>query len=341
MDVMDRWENLITESHEQETRRPIHAAARQGETQMKRQAMVVVRPLIGLVLITGAIALFAPTFRSVAALSNVLENASVLFIMCTGMTVALIGGCLDLSVGSTYALASVVLGQLLMAHVAVPLAILGALASGVLCGVINGGIVSGTGIPPLIATLGTQLAFRGVANMIGAASNMSAFPASFDMLGSGFWGPMINCLIAFGVVWFFLGRTKMGFQSFAIGGNEEVARLAGIPVKRNKIIYYAMSGIMAALAGVVYTARVDMAQVNRGQGMELWAIAGVVIGGTSAFGGVGSVVTTVIGVLIISVLQAGMIHLRVEAFLQQVVVGVVIILAVWLDFWQRRRAASG
>ena len=308
---------------------------------MKRQAMVIVRPLVGLILITGIIAAFAPTFRSWAAFSNVLENASVLFIMCTGMTVALIGGCLDLSVGSTYALVSVVVGQMLMAHMAWPLAVAGGLAAGALCGVVNGVIVTGTGIPPLIATLGTQLMFRGVANMIGAASNMSAFPAAFDILGSGFWGPMINCIVAFALVWFFLTRTKVGFHSFAIGGNEEVARLAGIPVKRDKIIFYVICGLMAALAGIVYTARVDMAQVNRGTGMELWAIAGVVIGGTSAFGGVGSVVTTVIGVLIISVLQAGMIHLHVQAFMQQVVVGAVIVLAVWLDFAQRRRAARG
>ena len=308
---------------------------------MRRQGMVIVRPLVGLILIAGVIAVFAPTFRSWAAISNVFENASVLFIMCTGMTVALIGGCLDLSVGSTYALVSVVVGQLLMSQLPVPLAILGGLAAGAMCGVVNGVIVTGTGIPPLIATLGTQLMFRGVANMIGAASNMSHFPASFDILGSGFWGPMINCIISFSLVWFFLTRTKTGFHSFAIGGNEEVARLAGIPVKRNKIIYYVICGLAAALAGIVYTARVDMAQVNRGTGMELWAIAGVVIGGTSAFGGVGSVVTTVIGVLIISVLQAGMIHLHVEAFLQQVVVGAVIVLAVWLDFWQRRRATRG
>jgi ribose/xylose/arabinose/galactoside ABC-type transport system permease subunit len=308
---------------------------------MRRQAMVVVRPLIGLILIAGVIAVFAPTFRSWPAISNVFENASVLFVMCTGMTVALIGGCLDLSVGSTYALVSVVVGQLLMNHYPVPLAILGGLLAGALCGVINGVIVTGTGIPPLIATLGTQLMFRGVANMIGAASNMSAFPASFDIMGSGFWGPMIICVIAFAIVWFFLTRTKTGFHSFAIGGNEEVARLAGIPVKRDKIIFYVICGVMAALAGILYTARVDMAQVNRGQGMELWAIAGVVIGGTSAFGGVGSVVTTVIGVLIISVLQAGMIHLHVEAFMQQVAVGAVIVLAVWLDYAQRRRATRG
>jgi len=309
---------------------------------MRRQAMTIVRPLIGLLLITGVIALFAPTFRSWAAISNVFENASVLFIMCTGMTVALIGNCLDLSVGSTYALVSVVVGQILMNHILPwPLAILSGLFAGAVCGLINGLIVTGTGIPPLIATLGTQLMFRGIANMIGAASNMSAFPAAFDALGSGFWGPMINCLITFAIVWFFLTRTKTGFNTFAIGGNEEVARLAGIPVKKNKIIFYIISGIMAGWAGIVYTMRVDMAQVNRGVGMELWAIAGVVIGGTSAFGGVGSVVTTVIGVLIISVLQAGMIHLHVQAFMQQVAVGAVIVLAVWLDFWQRRRSAKG
>jgi ribose/xylose/arabinose/galactoside ABC-type transport system permease subunit len=330
---MDRWGSLFSRKKHHH----ISEAERQGDAGMKRQAMVIVRPLVGLIGIFAVIALFAPTFRSWAAFQNVLENASVLFIMCTGMTVALIGGCLDLSVGSIYALVSVVTGQLLIHNVPVPLAILGGLAAGAVCGAVNGVIVTGTGIPPLIATLGTQLVFRGIANMLGAAVDMSRFPASFDILGSGLWGPLINCIIAFIVVWFFLTRTKVGFHAFAIGGNEEVARLAGIPVKRDKIIYYVICGVMAALAGIVYTARVDLAQVNRGQGMELWAIAGVVIGGTSAFGGVGNIITTIIGVLIITVLQAGMIHLHVQAFLQQVVVGLTIIVAVWLDFIQRRR----
>jgi ribose/xylose/arabinose/galactoside ABC-type transport system permease subunit len=301
-----------------------------------RQFRDILSPMLALLLIYAVIWILAPTFRSTAAFANIFENASILFIMCTGMTIALIGGCLDLSVGSIYALVSVVTGQLLINHVPVPLAILGGLLSGVLCGVINGLIVTGTGIPTLIATLGTQLAFRGLANMIGAAVDMSRFPASFDILGSGTWGPVINCIIAFGVVWFILTRTKVGFQSFAIGGNEEVARLAGIPVKRNKIIYYCISGLMAALAGIVYTARVDMAQVNRGQGMELWAIAGVVVGGTSMMGGTGSVVKTIVGVLIITILQTGMIHLHVPSFWQQVATGALIIVAVWLDFLQRR-----
>jgi ribose/xylose/arabinose/galactoside ABC-type transport system permease subunit len=313
--------------------------ARPRQSQFGRQTRDIVPPLVALLLITAAIAILAPTFRQWAALANVLENSSYLFIMCTGMTIALIAGCLDLSVGSIYALVSVCTGQLLINHVPVPLAILGGLGAGMLCGVVNGIIVTQTNVPTLIATLGTQLAFRGVANMIGAAVDMSRFPPEFDILGSGTWGPVINCVIAFAIIWFILNRTKLGFHAFAIGGNQEVARLAGIPVNLDKIIIYAICGLMAALSGIVYTARVDLAQVNRGQGMELWAIAGVVVGGTSMFGGVGSVVKTIIGVLIINVLQAGMIHLHVPAFAQQVATGALIIVAVWLDYLQRKARA--
>ena len=306
------------------------------QSQFVRQARDIMSPMIALFLIYAVIWILAPTFRSTAAFANIFENASILFIMCTGMTIALIGNCLDLSVGSTYALVSVVTGQLLINSVPVPLAILGGLLIGALCGVLNGVIVTKTGIPVLIATLGTQLAFRGFANMLGAAVDMSRFPASFDIIGTGTWGPMVVCVISFVFIWFILNKTKLGFHAFAIGGNGEVARLAGIPVDRDRIIYYAICGLMAGLAGIVYSARVDMAAVNRGQGMELWAIAGVVVGGTSVAGGVGSVVKTIIGVLIITILQTGMIHLHVPSFAQQVATGALIIVAVWLDFIQRR-----
>jgi len=294
------------------------------------------RPMLGLILIVVVMFIFAPTFRQWVAITDVLQNSAVLFIMCTGMTVCLIAGCLDLSVGSIFALVSVVTGQLLVAGLPVPICILGGLLTGVLCGVINGVIVVKTGVPTLIGTLGTLMIFRGVANMIGSGVDMSRFPESFDWLGSGTIGPMINSVIAFGIVWFILSKTKLGFHAYAIGGNQEVARLAGIPVDRNKIIYYCISGVMAALASIVYTARVDFAHVNRGQSMELWAIAGVVIGGTSMFGGVGGVGKTIIGVLVIRVLEAGLIHLHVQSFWQQVAIGLVIIIAVWLDFIQRR-----
>ena len=309
---------------------------RPQQSQFVKDLREILSPMLALVLIYAVIWILAPTFRSGAAFANIFENASILFIMCTGMTIALIGGCLDLSVGSIYALVSVVVGQLLVNHVPIPLAILGGLFAGVLCGVVNGLIVTQTGIPTLIATLGTQLIFRGIANLIGAATEMSRFGPSFDILGAGTWGPVVNCIIAFAFVWFILGHTKLGFQAFAVGGNEEVARLAGIPVKRNKILYYCICGLTAALAGIVYTARVDMAQVNRGTGMELWAIAGVVVGGTSMMGGSGSVVKTIIGVMIITILQTGMIHLHVPSFWQQVATGALIIVAVWLDFVQRR-----
>jgi ribose/xylose/arabinose/galactoside ABC-type transport system permease subunit len=276
----------------------------------------------------------------VAAIQDVFETSVPLFIMCTGMTIALIGNCLDLSVGSIYALASVVVGQMLISGVPVPIAVLGGLAAGAICGVINGLIVIKMGVPTLIATLGTQMIFRGVANMIGTGKDMSHFGTAFAWLGQGLAGPMVVSAIAFLVIWFILSKTKLGFQTYAQGGNEEVARLAGIPVKKNIVVIYVICGMMAALASIVYTARVDFAYVNRGQGMELWAIAGVVIGGTSMFGGVGGVSKTVIGVLIFYVVQAGLIHLHFEAFWQQVVTGAVLVIAVWLDFLQRRADAS-
>jgi ribose/xylose/arabinose/galactoside ABC-type transport system permease subunit len=307
---------------------------------VKRQLKEVRSPLTAAFLITASIALLAPSFRQQAAFEDVLESAAVLFIMCTGMTIALIGNCLDLSVGSIYALASVVVGQLLLWGVPWPVAVGAALAAGAVCGVINGTIVVKLGVPTLIATLGTQMVFRGVANMIGAGKDMSHFDKTFTWIGQGLVGPMLVCAIAFFTIWFILSKTKLGFQAYAQGGNEEVARLAGIPVKRNIIIIYVICGVMAALASVVYTAKVDFAYVNRGQGWELWAIAGVVIGGTSMFGGVGGVGKTVIGVWIFYVLQAGLIHLHFEAFWQQIATGTVIIVAVWLDYLQRRAEAS-
>ena len=201
-------------------------------------------------------------------------------------------------------------------------------------------IVVKTGIPTLIATLGTQMAFRGVADMIGAGVDMEQFGKTFDWIGSGLQGPLLCSVIAFLIIWFILAKTRFGFQVFAQGGNEEVARLAGIPVKRNIILVYMICGIMAGLASIVYTARVDFAYVDRGQGWELLAIAGVVIGGTSMFGGIGGVGKTVLGVLIYESIFAGLIYLHYDAFWQQVATGVVLILAVWIDHTQRRAGAS-
>lgn len=309
---------------------------------MQKQFREAAGPLIGLVLIWLVIVAMAPNARSWSAIENVLENStgSGLFILCCGMTIALIGNCLDLSVGSIYALVSVVVGQLLVAHVPIPIAITVALGAGAVCGIVNGVIVAGTGIPTLIATLGTQMAFRGVADMWGAGVDMEQFGKTFDWIGTGLPGPMLCSAIAFLVIWFILSKTRLGFQTYAQGGNMEVARLAGIPVKRNIILIYMLCGIMAGLASIVYTAKVDFAYVDRGQGLELLVIAAVVIGGTSMFGGVGGVSRTIVGVLIYESIFAGLIYLHYDAFWQLVATGAVLIVAVWLDAIQRSANAS-
>ncbi len=301
-----------------------------------RMMRVQAGPVVGLIVINVVFMLLAPTYRQWPAIRDVLEQSTVLLIMATGTTMVLISGGLDLSVGSVLALACVVAGSLLLGGAPVWVAVLGALAVGTLCGFINGAVIVTTGIPTLIVTLGMMMIARGAALMIGSGKDMSRFPEAFRWLGSGFVGPILITSMAVIAMAFILGRTRLGFNTYAIGGNEEVARLSGIPIKLDKIVIYSIGGFMAALASVVQTARLDFATPNRGEGMELQAIAAVVIGGTSMFGGVGGVGRTVIGVLIIKSLEAGLIHLHVGAFWQRVAIGVVIILAVWVDRLQRR-----
>lgn len=305
-----------------------------------KQLREMLQPLVGLVLITTVLVIFAPTFRQWLAVKDVLEQSTVLMIMATGTTIMLISGGLDLSVGSILALVSVVTGTMLITDgMPVWAAVAAGLAVGTFAGFVNGVVITLTGIPTLIATLGMMMAARGVANMIGAGKDMSRFPDSFKWIGSGFVGPIVITVLIVLLTWFILRKLKIGFNAYAIGGNEEVARLSGIPIKLNKLFFYSFSGFTAALASIVQTSRLNFAHTNRGQGMELWVIAATVLGGTSMFGGVGNVWGTVIGVLIIRLLQAGLIHLRVQSFWQQVAIGVVIIVAVAIDTYQRRDKA--
>ena len=305
-----------------------------------KQLREMIQPLVGLFIITVVLVIFAPTFRQWVAVKDVFEQSTVLLIMAMGTTVILISGGLDLSVGSILALASVITGSLLiMDGIPVWVAVLGGLLSGMVCGLINGLVITITRIPTLVATLGMMMIARGVANMIGAGKDMSRFPDSFSWLGAGFVGPVTVTVIILIITWIILSKLRVGFNAYAIGGNEEVARLSGIPISRNKIFFYVFSGFAAALASVVQTSRLDFAHTNRGSGMELWVIAATVIGGTSMFGGVGGVWGTVIGVLIIRGLQAGLVHLHVQSFWQQVAIGVVIIVAVAIDTYQRRERA--
>jgi ribose/xylose/arabinose/galactoside ABC-type transport system permease subunit len=178
---------------------------------------------------------------------------------------------------------------------------------------------------------------KGIALIIGAGKDLSKFPEEFTMLGTGLIFPMIFLLASALLVFFILTRTRLGFNAYAIGGKEEVARLSGIKVKKMRVIYYTLGGLFAGLAGTIQTAKFDFASPNRGVGWELQAIAAVVIGGTSLFGGIGGVWRTIIGVLIIKSLDTGLIHLGVGSYYQKIATGIVIILAVMVDSLQRKK----
>jgi ribose/xylose/arabinose/galactoside ABC-type transport system permease subunit len=233
----------------------------------------------------------------------------------------------------------IVAGQLFTTYqMPVPVVLIAGLGAGTLLGALNGIVQVLTKVPAFIVSLGALTAYRGIAELATAGVNMSRFPPEFKMIGSGYAVPIAITAAVVLVTWFMLTRTRIGNHAYAIGGNEEVARLAGINVARARVFYYAFGGFMAALAGLMQTARLDFAQSTRGVGYELFAIAAVVIGGTSLFGGRGGVIRTIIGMLIIQTISTGLSYMGVDTSTQRVTIGVIIILAVYLDVLRRRTA---
>jgi len=296
-----------------------------------------IQPVLGLVIIYVAFVAVSPTFRTFDTFKTILTQAVILGTLAAGPTIVLISGGLDLSIGSLFVLVAVCAGRLLMADVPVALVVIFSLGIGAACGLLNGVITVGTGIPAFIGTLGMMKVYRGIAEILGMNRDMSRFPESFQIIGRGYLIPIGIMAVAFLLVYLFLSRTKMGFNAYAIGGSNEVSRLAGVPVKRYYLVYYALGGFFAGLSAIILTSRLNFSNSAWGAGMELDAIAAVIIGGTSLSGGVGGIGRTVIGVLIVTALNAGLSHLGVSSSWQRIAIGIVIILAVWLDVIQRRR----
>ena len=306
----------------------------------RSRVMQSIQPLFGLVFIYLIFVVLSATFRTFDTAKTILTQAVILGTLAAGPTVVLISGGLDLSIGSLFCLVAVCTGRMLIAGIPVGLVVLFGLAIGAACGAFNGAIIVGTGIPAFIGTLGMMKAFRGLAEILGMNQDMSRFPESFKMIGKGYLIPISIMAVTFLLVYIFLSRTKIGFNCYAIGGSNEVSRLAGVPVKKYYIIYYTIGGLVAAISAIIIVARLNFTNSAFGVGMELNAIAAVIIGGTSLSGGVGGIGRTVIGVLIVTTLNAGLSHLGVSSSWQQISIGVVIILAVWLDVIQRRREAK-
>uniref|UniRef100_A0AAU2UZN4 Substrate-binding domain-containing protein n=1 Tax=Streptomyces sp. NBC_00003 TaxID=2903608 RepID=A0AAU2UZN4_9ACTN len=300
--------------------------------------------LSALVVLVAAMALLSGDFLTTQNLLNVGVQAAVTAILAFGVTFVIVSAGIDLSVGSVAALSATVLAWSATSEgVPVWLAVLMAVATGIACGLVNGVLVSYGKLPPFIATLAMLSVGRGLSLVISQGSPI-AFPDSVSVLGDtlGGWLPVpVLVMIAAGLVTaLVLSRTYIGRSMYAIGGNEEAARLSGLRVKRQKLVIYALSGLFAAVAGIVLASRLTSAQPQAAQGYELDAIAAVVIGGASLSGGVGKASGTLIGALILAVLRNGLNLLSVSAFWQQVVIGVVIALAVLLDTLRRKAGAT-
>jgi ribose transport system permease protein len=295
-----------------------------------------------LALLCVALWIATPYFATAANLLNVLEQSAIVGTVAIGMTFVILTGGIDLSVGSIVALAGIAFGLVFRATEVATLAFAAALGAGITCGALNGTLVTLGRLPPFIATLGMMSVARGAALMLSDGRPISGFPTSVRSLaGSGPLGiptPVLVMLTLYAIAHVTLRRTVLGRYTYAIGGNEVAARLSGVPVVRYKVGVYVISGIASAATALLLVARLNSAQPIAGMSYELDAIAAVVIGGASLLGGVGSVLGTLVGALIMSVLRNGLNLLGVNAYVQQVAIGVVIVAAVLLDTGLRRRA---
>ncbi|MDW5417835.1 ribose ABC transporter permease [Iodobacter sp. CM08] len=294
-------------------------------------------PLLALLLISSVLSVMSRDFLTVNNLLNVLRQVSINALIAFGMTFVILLGGIDLSVGAVLALSSIAIASMMAAGMDPILATLCGVLAGAALGAVNGLIISRGKVAPFIATLGTMTVFRGLALVASDGRPITGFNSDFfAMLGGGYIAnlipvPVITTTLAFVALWFVLKKTVFGRHVYAVGGNEEASLISGVKVNRVKLWVYTLSGGLSALAGIILTSRLNSAQPNAGMGYELDAIAAVVLGGTSLSGGRGWIVGTLIGAVLIGVLNNGLNLLSVSSFYQQVIKGSVILLAVLLD----------
>jgi len=286
---------------------------------------------VPLVVLMIVLPLANPRFLTVSNLTSVLLQAAVYVIMALGMSFVLMTGGIDLSQGSLLALTGVVAAYIVENQGSVLLAILASILVGALVGVVNGSVISRLSIPPFIMTLSTMYLCRGLTLVITQASPISISSDTFRWIGSGdFLGIPVPVIIG----QFILSYTATGRYILAVGSNREAARLSGIKTRWNECKVYIISGIMVAIAGVVYVARLGAAQANAGQSYEMEAVAASVLGGE------GNIVGTVLGAIVVAIIRNAIVLLEVSTYYQQMITGAVILLAVIVDVQRKARAAK-
>jgi ribose transport system permease protein len=297
--------------------------------------------IIALVVIVAVLSIMSPVFLTRDNINNVLLQMSINGILAIGMTMVILTGWIDLSVGSVVAVCGVALGMTFKATGGNELiAIIASILTGLLFGAINGAMVAVFKLPAFIATLGMMTLARGTALYLCSGRPISGYSNLIKSLGSGkilgVFIPIIMMLVIYAIAFVALNYTQFGRNVYAVGGSAEVSRLSGINVPRTTWLVFVISGVLCGLAGVLLTGRLNSAQPTAGYNYEMDAIASAVIGGTSMVGGEGKVLGTLIGAIIIQILRNGLNLLNISSYLQQIVIGLVIIIAVFIDVYRTK-----
>ena len=304
---------------------------------------------LGIVLVLAVICVIIsainPVFYSWLNIVNILRTSSYVMIVGTAVTFVFISGGLDLSVGSVIGLGGLI-SAVCMNILGLPIivSIIMGLVVGIMIGLFNGIITVKFRIPPMIVTLGSMYIARGIMNVITKGKPVFPLPDGFNKIGSGsfllvpysVWIALLFGLLAF----FVLKHTVYGRYLYCVGGNKEASRLSGINSDLMQLSVYLISGFAAALSGIIMTARIASAQISLGTGWEMTVIAAVIIGGTSMFGGAGTVLGTAIGSLLLSIISNGIVLMGISAYWQNIVTGLIIILAVGIDHYKRRKSGN-
>jgi ribose transport system permease protein len=298
----------------------------------------------GVLLLSIVLAVSSDAFLTASNVLNVLRQASLTFLIASGVTLVIIAGGIDLSIGANVGLSACIAATVIKSSGSIVLGVAAGLACGTAIGFLNGLMVTLLRLPPFIATYGMLWVVHGITFWYMAGETIYGFPPGFRTLGSGYVlgipVPVYLMVLALAALGVLIRYTTYGYELYAIGANGEAARLSGIPVSGRRNLVYTISGAMAGLAAIVYLARLNSAEADIGEPLLLPAIAAVLVGGTSLLGGVGTLSGTMVGAVTLTLVLNGMNLLNINANWQPLVTGVVILLAAWIDIVTRRRVES-
>ena len=308
-------------------------------TWIKQHTPLFIR-MATLIVIAVFLGMIRPEFLSVNNLINVLRQSSLIFLLASGLTVVVLSEGIDLSIGQVLAFSACITGWLLKTQ-PMFVAILGGLAVGSMCGLINGVLIAFLGLPAFVVTYGMMWMTQGAAAMFMKAEIIWGFPKAFRFFGarnlSGIPVPVILMFVIFGILYLILKYTNFGRYIYNIGANYEASRFSGVPIRKTQILAYTLSGFLAAFAGVVYISRINAVEAGIGEPLLLPCLAAITIGGISLYGGEGGIGGTIIGAVIMSLIINGMNFLAIDTYWHQFVIGAIVILSVGMDQLQSKK----